>query len=140
MQTIAGEIPIEHDESTDTYRLSYDWWRDQTVTSAIVMAVSTITNTSPTDMEPIRRVVDPDALNDLFSPRDDAQLRRATGSASFRFYGCDIIVYATGEIEIRPLDDPEDPAEEDCAESDSPKGNSTESSSIEGNSTESVFK
>lgn len=113
MHTVSREMPIEYDESTRTYQLSPDWGHDHPVTTAIVLGVSEITETSPIDIEPLYGVVDPDALDNLYAPKGNATLRRGSGSTSFRFHGCDVTVYPSGEIEIRPLDDTGDAAEMD---------------------------
>lgn len=103
MDQIAGEIPIRYEEAADTYRISYDWWRDQSLTTAVVLAVGAITNTPPTEMEPIHNVVDADALDDLYAPIDETRLRRDGSSTSFRFHDCGVTVFWNGEIEIQPL-------------------------------------
>lgn len=104
MQTIAGEVPIRYEEPSDTYRLLYDWAHDASVTTAIVMAVGTITDTPPTDIEPVHAVVNPDALENLYAPQGDEGLRCDDGTASFRFHECGVTLHSTGEIEIRPSD------------------------------------
>lgn len=108
MYTTAREIPIQYDESTRTYRLSCDGGRDHSISTEIVLAVSEITNTPPIEIEPMFEVIDPDALDDLYAPVDNAPLQRGGCSTFFRLHGCGVTVYPTGEVEIRPPDDADD--------------------------------
>ena len=107
MRTTAREIPIQYDESTRTYRLSHDRTRDASISTTVVLAVGEITDTPPFDMEPMHDAVDSDALDDLYAPVDAAAVRRSGWSTFFRFHGCGVTVYSTGEIEIEPFDDGE---------------------------------
>ena len=95
---------VEYDESTGTYRATHDWRGDRSLTTTLVMAVSTITDTPATELEPIHRVIDADALDGLLSPRRNAEPRYGGSSVSFRFQGCDVTVRSSGAIEIERRD------------------------------------
>lgn len=58
---------------------------------AVVEAVATATGYGPYDVPPLYEVIDPDALDDLFSPKRDGTPRRA-GRVTFRLAGCNVTV------------------------------------------------
>lgn len=100
--TTTGSMTFE--PATNTYRIRHDWQSHEPISAAVIRAVAIVTNTSPTDFDPLFEAVDPDALNRLFngasgdSPSD-------TSWVSFQFNDCKVQVYATGAIEITPTDD-----------------------------------
>lgn len=67
---------------------------------AVVEAVATATDYDPYDVPPLYEVVDPDALDELFSPKHDGTPRRS-GRIVFRLAGCDVTVTGRGEIVVR---------------------------------------
>lgn len=103
MGTTDPETEITFDPETSTYRLHSDWQRDESVTTAVVGSVAAVTNTPPTELDPLFETFDPDALNQLYSStggpsRDDSRV-------SFKFNGCTVIVDATVEIVIAPVEE-----------------------------------
>lgn len=105
MTSIPSGIPVQYDAATHTYRLEYDWWHDYSVTTAIVMAIAAITNTPQTDVELIAETLNPDALNNLYAPSDGDRLRREDGYTTFNMHGCNVTIYANGDIDIEPPDE-----------------------------------
>lgn len=79
---------------------------DQNVSMAVVDAVAEAKNVSPTEIQPpLYRVIDTDALNQLFRP--DADARASDPRASFRYAGYEITVCGRGEVAIQPEADDE---------------------------------
>lgn len=104
MGTTELDSAITFDPETDTYRLRHDWRSDESVATAVITGVAAVTNTPPTEMDPLFEILDPDALDQLFastaggSSRDD-------GRISFEIEGCAVTVDATGEIALTPAED-----------------------------------
>lgn len=67
---------------------------------AVVEAVAAATGYDPYDVPPLYEVVDPDALDDLFSPKHDGTPRRA-GRVTFPLAGCNVTVTGHGEVVVR---------------------------------------
>lgn len=91
---------VYYDEDGDTYHV---WWsgdESQSASAALVLAVASVLETDPADLETLSRRIDPDALDALFSHW--ARHRPGSGSVSFRFARCAIIGYASGEFRIEP--------------------------------------
>ena len=101
MGTTETDNGVTFDPKTDTYCLHYDRLEDESVSAAVVRGVAAVTNTSPTELEPLFETVDPDALDQLY--------RTTTGGSgpgdcwvSFSYNDCAVTVDATGEITIEP--------------------------------------
>lgn len=103
MGTTNPDTGITFDPETSTYRLHYDWQGDESVTTVVSTGVAAITNTPPTELDPLFEILDPDALNQLFSSTNGPS--RGDGRVSFQFNDCTVIVDATGEIAISPTED-----------------------------------
>lgn len=95
---------VEFDSKTETYRLAHDWRDDRSLTSTVIDAVSAVTNTPSTEIDPLYESVNPDALNAVYEPTHAGELRREGGCISFRVDDCDVTVYWDGIVEIRPPD------------------------------------
>ena len=104
MGTTTTEDTITYNPATDTYRLSHDWWHGMTLSTAVSMGVATITNTAPTELDPLYESVNPDALNHLFDSPTAESSRHSAGQMTFSNNDCTVTVYADGMIEITPLD------------------------------------
>lgn len=102
--TTENDTSITFDAETDTYRLHYDRRSDESVTTAVTRAIAAVTNTPPTDLDPLFETIDPDALNQLYAPTHGGS-SRDDGWVSFHLNNCVVIVDATGEIEITPDED-----------------------------------
>lgn len=98
------DTAVEYDRENHRYRIYRDWWADQPLSTAVVEAVATVTNTPVTEIDPLYEVVDPDALNDLYEPTSNGTSQR-NGYVSFSLQECDVTVFAGGRIELGPPDD-----------------------------------
>lgn len=99
-----GDVSIQYEETTDTYRVSGDWWRERSPSAAVALAVGAVTDTPPTELDPLFEAVDPDALDQLYETTRGGS-GREFGRVSFRYNDCVVTVYATGTIEITPAAD-----------------------------------
>jgi hypothetical protein len=71
----------------------------ESVTEAVVRAVAAVTGKDPTAMEPLGRVLDPEALEDLFDrPSTDGRLR-------FEFNRCRVTIDGGTRVRVRPKED-----------------------------------
>lgn len=102
--TIEANEPITFYPETSTYRLHHDWREDESITTTITKGVAAVTNTPPTDMDPLFERIDPDALDQLYGSTEGG-VSRDDGWTTFRFNGCVVTVYATGTVEIQPAGD-----------------------------------
>ncbi|WP_436347518.1 HalOD1 output domain-containing protein [Natronorubrum sp. FCH18a] len=98
--------PLYYDEGRGTY---HAWCTDadyEPVSTGLVMAVSSILEVDPADLELLSTCVDPDALNALVVHWNDAGAEPDRGSITFPFARCTVTVHSDGEIVI----DPDSPA------------------------------
>lgn len=88
-----SETPSSPTENGGGAGLVYRRGNDETPAEGVVTAVSELTGTDPTDMEPLFKVVDPGALNALcrHESRGDQAIPRCV---SFQFNDCAVTVYA----------------------------------------------
>jgi hypothetical protein len=93
--------PLTRDEETGTYRTDFDG-RTQPVSEAVVYAVAELTQTDPLNLPPLYTVLDPDALNHLFSVATGTRPQTET-SVSFEYAGNLVQVMERGTIAITPL-------------------------------------
>lgn len=66
----------------------------ESITSTVILAVSSLTDTAPDDLPPLFETVDPDALDALF------QQPRSAGHVAFQYYGHRIEVNADNVIRV----------------------------------------
>lgn len=78
-----------------TYHAQWDDGRDGELSTTVVTAVADAMGARATDLEPLNRQLDPDALDGLFAGDDSGDCRVA-----FRFNGFDVTVYADGHIVV----------------------------------------
>lgn len=104
MENSRSDTAITFDPETHTYRLPYDKRSDESVSTAVVRGVAAVTNTPTTELDPLFEVIDPDALECLFSTARGRSLRDH-GWVSFEYNGCEVNVSATNEVEITPAED-----------------------------------
>ena len=64
----------------------------------VITAVAEETGNDPTEVGPLYHVIDPDALDRLFS--STGKNVRSGGSVEFTFAGCDVVVHGSGEVEV----------------------------------------
>lgn len=94
-------VAIEHDETAGVYRVQHDWDDDEPLGMVVVGAVATVAETDPLEIEPLGASLDPDALDDLFTPRSNGSTRDE-GEVAFSVADHRVVVSATGEVEIHP--------------------------------------
>ncbi|WP_435178966.1 HalOD1 output domain-containing protein [Halorussus sp. AFM4] len=101
MGTTEPETGVTFDPETDTYHLDHDWRSDESVSAAVVRGVAAVTDTAPTDLEPLFATLDPDALDQLYrSAAGDPG--RGDCLVSFSYSDCAVTVAASGRITVRP--------------------------------------
>lgn len=75
--------------------------RDETPSTAVIDAVADAADVDPADLgTPLYDVIDPDALDNLFSDRHNG-MPRANGHVSFSLLGYDVTVYSGGQVVVR---------------------------------------
>lgn len=102
--TDAGEDDADagtrFDEETGEYHIEYDWRDAMPLSMIVVMVVADLEGVAPTDLEPLYDCLDPELLDNLFSPRSDGTL--AVGEVAFTYQDYEITVYRHGHISVRP--------------------------------------
>lgn len=80
------------DEDPETYQVA----ADQTVSEAVVYAVSDATDADPLDLEPLYTAVDPDSLDALYARHGPGRPAELT----FTFSGHEVTVLSDGRIRV----------------------------------------
>ncbi len=93
---------VYYDEDRETYHTWCDDGAYEPVSTALLMAVSSVLGVEPDDLEPLSECVEPDALNALFVHWRDDEPCVGDGSISFPFSQCAVTVRSDGEIVIDP--------------------------------------
>ena len=84
-----------------TYVVRHDFDGPAELTTTLVHALSDVSGVDVTDAGfTLYDYIDPDALDRLFKPRDNAQ--RVNGMLSFAVWGYQVTVYSDGQIAIVP--------------------------------------
>lgn len=87
---------------TQNYFLQHDFDGSAELTTTLVHAISDVTGIDVTDAGfTLNDHVDPDALDQLFKPKEDGT-PRTNGHVSFTVWGYQVTVYSTGQIAIIP--------------------------------------
>lgn len=69
--------------------------------TAVVRIVAAGIGVPPQELRPLYQTIDPDALDSLFSSRDQSNLRsKGNLVVSFEFEGCDVTVSGDGRVAI----------------------------------------
>ena len=76
-------------------------WSATAPTEAVVRTVAIAADAEPTEIEPIFRSIDPDALDALVGSAGDGS-RSAPVTVSFSFVGHDVTVGSDGTVEVWP--------------------------------------
>lgn len=92
-------VTTEHGSDRTTHHVYHDWNRDDPVSRTIVDAIATCEGTQPSELPPLHRSINPDALNYLFETTGDDAPTGAT--LSFSYAGYVVLVMSTGQILIR---------------------------------------
>lgn len=84
------------------YRVQHDLTGPQSLSTTVTVAVADVAGVEPSDIpEQLYDVVDPEALDKLFEPRDDGVARRG-GRLSFSLYGHHVTIRGDGTITVQP--------------------------------------
>lgn len=84
-------------------RMEYDLYSDESVSKAVVRAVSAVEGREPRSLEPLTHVIDTDALDALFASRPNGKPR--TGGCLSFIYGSSRVIIDNGEcLSIEPLE------------------------------------
>ena len=97
MSHYKSEVPgrnIWSNEMTETRE--FDWTDESAVTYAVVEAVSSVTDQSMTEMQPLGTVINTDALNTIFAGKQMDE--QPLSDIQFEYEGCLVRVTAGGEI------------------------------------------
>ena len=75
------------------------------IETTVVNRVRQHEDTEPEDLVPLYEVIDPDALNMLFSSRRDGSSRSTTGAVTFQYCGFQVTVTSEHAVDLEPLSD-----------------------------------
>ena len=93
-----GRSPDER----EVHRVHHDLNGDQALSTSVTVAVADAAGVEPSDIpEQLYDVIDPEALDTLFEPRDDGTPRRG-GRLAFSLYGHHITVDGDGTVTVQP--------------------------------------
>lgn len=83
--------------------MEYEIERSESVSRAVVRAVSAVDGRKPGSLPPLERVLDPDALDALFDPQSDGA-PRIGGRLSFVYSRCRVTLDNGEFLTVQPLD------------------------------------
>ncbi|WP_225333488.1 HalOD1 output domain-containing protein [Halomicrobium urmianum] len=87
-------------QDTQIYRLS----EGESLSQAVVHTLAHACDVEPTDLDArLFDAVDPDALDDLFAPADDASDR--SGSVTFEIAGCRVEIDGASRVLVTPIEE-----------------------------------
>jgi len=92
--------PTSGDFEDEVYVVNYYDTSDIELSVTVVHAVLEVTGKEPTDVD-LNAVVQPDALNRLFSPKHDGDPREG-GRIEFDLAECKVTVTGDGEVRVDP--------------------------------------
>lgn len=77
------------------------WKRDsaEDPVYAVVSAVAEVLNEDPLELPPLNEVVNPEALNALFTSRPGITV----DSVEFQYAGCEVAVLGDGGVQVEPV-------------------------------------
>ena len=73
------------------------WAESESLVQTVLTAVAEQEDTTPTALDPLYDVIDPDALNRLFAPTNAGQAR-ARGRVVFSYCGYEVTVFSDGSV------------------------------------------
>ncbi|QZX99714.1 HalOD1 output domain-containing protein [Halobaculum rubrum] len=68
----------------------------------VIESVAEATATDPIRLPPLHDVVDPEALDRLFTREIGSGTRATDGHVTFRYHGCDVTIHASGGTTVEP--------------------------------------
>lgn len=74
--------------------------RDETISRKVVDAIAEAEGVDPIELPPLFNVIDPDALEALYSPSGHGPARDG-GWIVFPYYGYEVLVTCEGDVRIR---------------------------------------
>ena len=89
-----------YDAEEGAYHVEYEWQDAMPLSMIVVMIVADLEGVAPTELEPLYDYLDPEHLDQLFSPRPDGTL--AAGEMTFTYLDYEIAVYRHGHISVSP--------------------------------------
>lgn len=87
------------DDDAERHQIEFDPL-EETVSEVLVQSICSIEETTPEALPVLAESVDPDVLDDLFTPRADGPIRSAERAFYFWFAGYEIWVHSGGIITI----------------------------------------
>jgi hypothetical protein len=96
----AQERHLACDEELSDPVETYQIGADESVTEAVVTAVSSATNAGKTDLRPLYTAIDPDALDAFFGSRRGGTPRAGDGTIAFEYEGHDVRVGSDGRVVV----------------------------------------
>lgn len=87
---------IQFDEQHARYTTHVSVEGRNSVADAVAMTVATVRDCDPTDLPPLGKTVDPDALNDIFTGKD----RGTAVNVSFEYAGFDVSIDDEGKVTL----------------------------------------
>lgn len=89
------------DRRANTRHIHYDPGADATLSDTLVRAVADFDDVDPLELDPLYETIDPDTLNEFVG---SDELPDVAGTVTFTFEGYEVTVYASGLLEICPLE------------------------------------
>lgn len=83
--------------------MEYEIGADESVSTAVIRAVSTVEGRDPCSLRPLSAVLDPSALDALFDERYNG-LPRTGGRLSFYYSNCRVTVDSNEYLTLQPFD------------------------------------
>lgn len=95
--------PLARDESTGEYVARYDWASSVPLSTVLVELVADVAGGDPERLDPLGRVADPEAIDQLFaSTQRYPGNHDAASKLAFRFEALHVTVEADGVIRLEP--------------------------------------
>ncbi|WP_254270867.1 HalOD1 output domain-containing protein [Halorussus aquaticus] len=101
MTNSTGTASATSHTTTNNDGTTYCVQEGESVTEAVVRAVSAEKDSRPAELESLYSVIETDALNALFGPQLSGNRRMANGAVAFEYSGCEIRVTHDGEVLLR---------------------------------------
>lgn len=98
-----GEIRACFDYGPRDCDMEYEIGSDESPSTAVVCAVSTVEGVDYRSLRPLPEVIDPDALDDLFDLRGDGTSRPG-GRLTFIYSKCSVTVDNGEYLTIQPIE------------------------------------
>ena len=89
-------------DDVDVYHVQHELGTDRSLSTTVTMAVADVAGVEPSDIpEQLYDVIDPEALDALFEPKDSGAPRRG-GRLTFSLYGHHVTVRGNGSVTVQP--------------------------------------